>query len=186
MKIIDTASVVKNAIAQSIGDSYMDIDTSNISAIESFKIADVGEEVINSGSIEKFTKALITQLGKMVIDEKKYKYYSKIFREKIKKGEKPDYETCIKAIIYDYTPKQNPSPKVFKKLHYQTGAVFGNKLFTLEMLDSNRDYLPANFCIPDSLVTVGGVVQGFTLPKVEGKNLTDILNDPKETTENKI
>ena len=73
MKIIDTASVVKNAIAQSIGDSYMDIDTSNISAIESFKIADVGEEVINSGSIEKFTKALITQLGKMIIDEKKYK-----------------------------------------------------------------------------------------------------------------
>ena len=90
------------------------------------------------------------------------------------------------AIIYDYTPKQNPSPKVFKKLHYQTGAVFGNKLFTLEMLDSNRDYLPANFCIPDSLVTVGGVVQGFTLPKIEGKNLADILNDPKETTENKI
>ena len=38
------------------------------------------------------------------------------------------------AIIYDYTPKQNPSPKVFKKLHYQ------NSLGTnLEL------YLPINY-----------------------------------------
>jgi len=90
------------------------------------------------------------------------------------------------AVIYDYTPKQNPSPKIFKKLHYQTGAVFGNKLFTIEMLDSNKDYLPTYFCIPDSLVTVGGVVQGFTLPKIEGRNLSDILNDSKEPVGNKI
>ena len=38
------------------------------------------------------------------------------------------------AVIYDFTPKGNPSPKVFKKFHYQNGPVFGNKLWTLEML----------------------------------------------------
>lgn len=90
------------------------------------------------------------------------------------------------AVIYNYTPKQSPSPKVFKKLFHQTGAVFGNKLFTIEMLNSNRENLPTYFCMPDSLVTVGGVVQGFTLPKIEGKNLADVLKDQKESVENKI
>lgn len=73
MKIIETAEVVKNAIAQSIGDEYMDVDTSDISAIESFKIADVGVAVLESGSVEKFTKALISRLGKMVVDERRYR-----------------------------------------------------------------------------------------------------------------
>jgi hypothetical protein len=70
------------------------------------------------------------------------------------------------AVIYDYSTRLSPTQKVFKKLHHQNGPVFGNKLFTLEMLDSNKDHLPPYFCIPDSLVTVGGVVQGFTLPKI--------------------
>ena len=90
------------------------------------------------------------------------------------------------GVIYDFTPKGNPEPKVFKKLHYQNGPVFGNKLFTIEMLDSNREYLPASFCIPDSIVTVGGVIQGITLPKIEGKNLADILSDPNASVEDQI
>lgn len=90
------------------------------------------------------------------------------------------------GVIYDFTPKGNPSPKVFKKLHYQNGPVFGNKLFTIEMLDSNRDYLQPSFCIPDSLVTVAGVVQGITLPKIEGKNLADILSDKNVSVEDQI
>lgn len=73
MNIIETATVVKNAIAQSIGAEYMDVDTTDIAAIESFKIADVGAAVLDSGSVEKFTKSLLTQLGKMVVDERRYK-----------------------------------------------------------------------------------------------------------------
>ena len=90
------------------------------------------------------------------------------------------------AVIYDFTPKGNPSPKVFKKLHYQSGPVFGNKLWTLEMLDSHKEYLPPSFCIPDSIVTVAGVVQGITLPKIEGKNLADILSDKNVPVEDQI
>lgn len=90
------------------------------------------------------------------------------------------------GVIYDFTPKGNPSPKIFKKLHYQNGPVFGNKLFTIEMLDSNRDFLPPSFCIPDSIVTVGGVVQGITLPKIKGKNLADILSDSSVPVEDQI
>ena len=73
MNIIETATVLKNAIAQSIGAEYMDVDTNDISAIESFKIADVGEAVLNSGSVEVATKALIQRLAKIVVDAKKYK-----------------------------------------------------------------------------------------------------------------
>jgi hypothetical protein len=73
MKIIETANVVKNAIAQSIGAEYMDIDTTDLAALESFKIADVGTAVLESGSVEPFTKALITRMGKMVVDEKRYR-----------------------------------------------------------------------------------------------------------------
>ena len=54
------------------------------------------------------------------------------------------------------------------------------------MLDSIRDYLPPSFCIPDSLVTVAGVVQGMTLPKIEGKNLADILSDSSVPVEDQI
>lgn len=73
MKIIETAEVLQKAIAQAIGAEYMDIDTTDISAIESFKIADVGETVLNSGAVEIVTKALIQQIGKIVVDAKKYK-----------------------------------------------------------------------------------------------------------------
>ena len=43
------------------------------------------------------------------------------------------------------------------------------------MLDSNRNYLPTSFYIPDYLCTVEGKVVGFTIPKIEGTNLTEIL-----------
>ena len=90
------------------------------------------------------------------------------------------------AIIYNYTSSKSPKQKIFKKLHHKNGPVFGNKLFTMEMLDSNKDFLPSCFCIPESLVTVGGEVQGIILPKIEGKNLSDILDDPNEEVENKV
>ena len=45
------------------------------------------------------------------------------------------------------------------------------------MLDSNKEYLPSSFYIPDYLCTVEGKIIGFTVPKVEGVNLSTILND---------
>lgn len=90
------------------------------------------------------------------------------------------------AVIYNYSSKNSSTPMILKKLHHKNGSVFGNKLFTIELLDSNRDYLPSCFCIPESLVTVNGVVQGFLIPKIEGKNLADILSDSDESIETQI
>lgn len=77
--------------------------------------------------------------------------------------------------IYDYRYKGED--KVFKTLYNDIGDNLANKLYTLEVLDYNRKYLPDNLCIPDNLVIVGGLVKGFTMPKIDGINLTMILKD---------
>ena len=77
------------------------------------------------------------------------------------------------AKIYDLNFRGNP--KVLKTLYTLNGYTFANKLYTLEMLDSNKNYLPSSFYIPDYLCTVDSKVIGFTIPKIEGSNLTEIL-----------
>ena len=88
------------------------------------------------------------------------------------------------AIIYDFRYKGEE--KVFKKLLNNMGVNLANKLYTLEILDLNRKYLPENLCIPDYLTIVGGVVEGFTMPKIEGINFSTTLKNKNITIEEKI
>ena len=81
------------------------------------------------------------------------------------------------AKMYDF--KYRNEEKILKSLYLLDGAVFANKLYTIEMLDSNKDYLPTSFLIPDSLCAVNHDIVGFTIPKFNGINLTDVLNDKK-------
>ncbi|MBP3841302.1 MAG: hypothetical protein IK997_04155 [Bacilli bacterium] len=67
--------------------------------------------------------------------------------------------------------------RVFKKLHLLNGAVFANKLYTLEMLDDNKEYLPENFVIPNFLAVVNGKIVGCAEEYIEGINLEKILNN---------
>ena len=68
----------------------------------------------------------------------------------------------------------------------QSGVVFANKLYTLEMLDYNKQSLPVNFCCPDNLVSMNGEISGFTMPKVEGINFLDLLNDKSVEVHEKL
>ncbi len=79
--------------------------------------------------------------------------------------------------LYEYRYKGED--KIVKSLLRLQGQDFGNKLYTLEMLDNNKEYLPNSFYIPDALLSVGGEVEGFTIPKAEGINLSVLLNDSK-------
>ena len=106
--------------------------------------------------------------------------------EKLERMELSRNVRNTEAVMYNFESKKNSTPMVFKKLHHQNGSVFGNKLFTIELLDSNRDFLPSCFCIPESLVTVNGVIQGFILPKIEGRNLSDVLKDSNESVETQL
>lgn len=76
--------------------------------------------------------------------------------------------------------------KILKRLFHQSGTVFANKLFTLEMLDTYKDYLPDNFYIPDSLISVNSTISGFTVPRIYGDNLTDVLNGWEISSKEKI
>lgn len=75
--------------------------------------------------------------------------------------------------------------KVIKKLFYQEGDVFANKLYTLEMLSYNNKYLPDSFCAPDHLISVSGHIQGFSIPFIDGINLADLLCDKEVSLEEK-
>jgi len=76
--------------------------------------------------------------------------------------------------------------KVLKKLFHQSGTIFANKLFTLEMLDTYKEYLPDNFYIPDSLISVDHHIAGFTIPRIQGDNLADVLVSKDLTNREKI
>ena len=69
--------------------------------------------------------------------------------------------------------------KILKALYYLDGPIFANKLYTIEMLDNNKEFLPTSFLIPDYLCAVNNEIIGFTIPKFNGINLSDILCDMK-------
>ena len=83
--------------------------------------------------------------------------------------------------VYNFPYRDNA--KVFKQLYHQQGLVFASKLYTLEMLDDNKEYLPENFYIPDYLVTVADTIEGFTVPYIEGINLAIVLKSKMQCKE---
>lgn len=71
MKFTDVVTLTQNAVAQTLGSEYME-KVGEFSALDSYKLMDVGKDVLDSGSVEQFSKALLSQLGKMVIESKVY------------------------------------------------------------------------------------------------------------------
>ena len=67
--------------------------------------------------------------------------------------------------------------KIFKKLYCCNGAIFANKLYTLEMLNTYSDCFSDSFCIPEALVAISRKIMGFTLPFIDGINMASFLKD---------
>ena len=86
------------------------------------------------------------------------------------------YISNTEGKIYDF--RYRNEDKVIKALYTLDGPNFANKLYTIEMLDYNRKYLPTSFLIPDSLCTVNGEVIGPVMTKFNGLNLSDVLRNP--------
>lgn len=101
-----------------------------------------------------------------------------ISKKKFKELNKIDLSREIfntEGTIYDFEYRGNK--KILKTLYTLNGYTFANKLYTIEMLDSNKEYLPSSFYIPDYLCAVDSKIMGFTVPKIEGINLSTILSD---------
>lgn len=83
---------------------------------------------------------------------------------------------------YPYYGKE----KLLKKLHRTDGIIFANKLYTIEALNANKDSMPSNFVLPESLVSINKKIEAFTMKYIKGINLSVILNNPDITYEEKI
>lgn len=86
--------------------------------------------------------------------------------------------------VYDFFYRGNN--KVLKILYNTDGISFANKLYTVEMLDFYKESLPSSFVLPDNLVSIGGKISGFTIPKFNGMNFADLLNDKNVNPKEKI
>lgn len=71
MKHVDVVELTQKAVAQTMGDTYME-QLGDFAALDDYKLADVGRDVTASGTVDVYSKKLVGLLGKMVIDEKKY------------------------------------------------------------------------------------------------------------------
>ena len=54
-----------------MGADYMS-EKGGLKEIESFRLPDIGEDVISSGTVDQYVKSILTQLGKMYVDSKAY------------------------------------------------------------------------------------------------------------------
>lgn len=72
MKFEDVVSITQNAVAQALGDTYME-KLGDFGALQSQKLVDVGRDVTEPGTVEKFTNSLISLLGKYEIMNKEYR-----------------------------------------------------------------------------------------------------------------
>ena len=73
MKFEDVLDVTKKALAQSMGGEYME-QLGDLAALDDAKLVDVGRGVLEgNGTTEKFTKALVSVIGKIEFDSREYK-----------------------------------------------------------------------------------------------------------------
>lgn len=71
MKLEDVVSLTEQSVAQTLGHEYME-QAGSLAALPMEKLIDVGRDVTEDGTVEKFTKTLVSLLGKMVIDSRSY------------------------------------------------------------------------------------------------------------------
>lgn len=71
MKFNDVVDLTQKAVAQSLGTDYM-TKTGNLSELDSYKLVDIGKDVLDSGTTDSYVKALLTQIGKLYIESREY------------------------------------------------------------------------------------------------------------------
>ena len=71
MKFIDVVDLTKSAVAQALGNEYME-KVGNLSALDSYKLVDIGKDVLDGGTVDSYVKSLLTQIGKLYIESREY------------------------------------------------------------------------------------------------------------------
>lgn len=84
---------------------------------------------------------------------------------------------CSEAQMFEYCGQDNVD-KIIKKFYHEDEGFMGSKIYTCNLLRGFKDLFDSHFCIPEKLLRVEDKVSGLVLPKIEGENLTSILNNP--------
>ena len=126
---------------------------------------------------------LLWEKGELTLNEIVENLSKKEFGN-LKPLELPKSVFNTEAKMYEFERRRKQY--VLKRLYNDEGSTFANKLYTLEMLSTNRDFIPDSFILPENLVSVNQKVVGFTTPLMPGDNLQEILNSPNIDRKEKI
>lgn len=76
MKMIDVVQLTRDAIANTMGADYLpaveETHNSDLKALQSFNLVDVGEDVTSENNISNFMTGLVSLIGKHIIDNRTY------------------------------------------------------------------------------------------------------------------
>ena len=74
MKMIDVVQLTRDAIANTMGADYLptveESHNSDLKALQSFNLVDVGEEVTSESNISNFMTGLVSLIGRHIIDNR--------------------------------------------------------------------------------------------------------------------
>lgn len=137
MAVIEVTETLQKSIAQLMGQEYMD-KLGKLDVNDTYKLVDIGKDVQDiEGGVDRFVKALAVQIGKIVIDERRYKgEFVSLFRDTMDWGGiteviKFELADILSDDTYnlvdgaDYSAKEHTfySPKVKSKLFEEMKAI---------------------------------------------------------------
>lgn len=95
--------------------------------------------------------------------------------------------TESEIFIFDGKEKWDKSKKIFKKLYVTEGELFSNKLYIInEEINKAKDIGMEELILPEQLVSIKGIVSGFTMPYIDNINLKVLLNSGEFSVSDKI
>ena len=109
--------------------------------------------------------------------------------DSLKQYQLPNYVYNTEGTLYVLPLKNrwNTQIKLLKRLYLNSGAVFGNKLQTINSLIDNKDEIDIKEIVfPEKIATVGSEIVGFIMPLINSMNLKTALMDDSISIERKI
>ena len=74
----------------------------------------------------------------------------------------------IECELFNY--KYLGKDMLIKKFFCDDEALFTNKLYTIQAIDANREYIPIYFIIPEYLVSIDKRIEAFLMNYIKGTN----------------
>lgn len=109
--------------------------------------------------------------------------------DSLKRYDLPNYVYNTEGILYVLPIKNRwiEQVKLLKRLYLTNGAVFGNKLSTINSLIDCRSLLDIDEIVfPEKIAVVNSEIVGFTMPLIESINLSTALKSKEISNDIKI